>query len=71
MHMSKGVMVFGLMVLIMGSFMVQEIDARSIDYGAIGRGETPDCSNGECNDTPANPYTRGCNPSQKCRGRKN
>lgn len=70
MYLSKGMIVFGLIIMIMGSLAV---DAEDISYGAIQRGSAAGCSSkhpNECHDTPANPYNRGCEHSNRCRGKR-
>lgn len=94
MAMEKGILVFGLLVLIMGTVVVAaSVDGpvdgsvtaegpihseafvetdQYIKYDPIKRGDRdPGCSKKhpkECGPPiPANPYQRGCEPSQRCR----
>ncbi|KAK3221233.1 hypothetical protein Dsin_008258 [Dipteronia sinensis] len=67
--MSKGIIVFGLCMLLACTFFVSE--AKYIDYVAIGQDVNPGCGPKHpelCTEgPPANNYNRGCEAEEKCR----
>ncbi|PNX77977.1 protein RALF-like 16-like [Trifolium pratense] len=69
--MAKTMLVLFLSALMISSLFTQHVEAKEIGYGAMGRDRGPGCSPTHpenCKDKPANPYTRGCEKENKCRG---
>lgn len=70
MALSKTGVVFCVSMIVFFTLVADVADARFISYGAMTHDGTICANGGGCNepDTPANPYNRGCEPSQRCRG---
>ncbi|CAJ2660528.1 unnamed protein product [Trifolium pratense] len=69
--MAKTMLVVFLSALLICTFFKQDVEAKHIGYGAIGRDINPGCSPKHpelCKLHPANPYHRGCEAALRCRG---
>ena len=68
----KGIMgVLMIVMLIMGMMMNGASATRNIDYGALGKDRGVGCSPkypNSCHKHVANPYNRGCEKADRCRG---
>ncbi|CAN1168872.1 Protein RALF-like 28 [Linum perenne] len=53
--------------IIVCAIFANEAQAKSISYGAIGKGGIPCGGARKCQDKPENPYHRGCEKLAKCR----
>ena len=71
MAMTKTMLVVFFSALLVCSFFTQGVDAANISNGAMKR-NTITCSRkinpGSCTPVPANPYQRGCESEERCRG---
>ncbi|KAF8053212.1 hypothetical protein N665_1449s0015 [Sinapis alba] len=73
MGMSKSIkFIFSLALVVFLALAATKIEARYIDYRALHNGDPSfGCSKIHpifCKKQQANPYTRGCEPGQRCRG---
>ncbi|KAL1205744.1 Protein RALF-like 36 [Cardamine amara subsp. amara] len=71
MAVSKKTMVISLALIVMISIVMSTTEGRSIGAGAMEGDRPKGCGPGsppDCKEKSANPYKRGCEPSQKCRG---
>ncbi|WJX74074.1 hypothetical protein P8452_57782 [Trifolium repens] len=70
--MAKTMLVMFLSAILICTFFSQDVEAQThIGYGAIGRDRGPGCGKTHlkgCKEQPVNPYTRGCEKENKCRG---
>lgn len=71
MALSKTGVVFCLSMIVFFALVADVADAKFISYGALRHDGTICTKRGGCEepDTPENPYDRGCQASQRCRGR--
>ena len=70
MELSKTRVVFFVIMIVFLALVADVADAKMISYGAL-RGDGTICNQpGGCMepDTPASPYTRGCEVIKRCRG---
>ena len=72
--MSKGTMIILIVVLFVSIDMIEITNAtKYIKYGPLKKNHSARCSQKDpqlCKLIPANPYQRGCNPIERCRGGK-
>ncbi|CAK8536397.1 unnamed protein product [Lathyrus sativus] len=70
MAMTKTMLVVFFSALLVCSFFPQNVDAATIGYGAMRR-DTISCNRknpNSCKPVAVNPYTRGCEQANRCRG---
>ena len=68
MAMPKALVIIIATLLLCSMIFIEAANAEFIQYGTIAKGDGPTCTGSGCLPPPSNPYQRGCEETQQCRG---
>ena len=68
MAMPKALAVIIATLLLCSVIFIEAANAKFIQYGPLIKGDEPTCIGSSCLPPPSNPYERGCEETQQCRG---
>nr|POE57204.1 protein ralf-like 9 [Quercus suber] len=68
MAMPKVLVIIIATLLLCSMIFIEAANAEFIQYETITKGDEPTCTGSSCLPPPSNPYRRGCEEIQQCRG---